>query len=406
MSIRVVEGCSSNDVRRRILLKDLAFTEIETLGIAQEGVDQQIEDIVAPLPQEKIFRIGQQKRIQGKPISLSSRTTDRTCFNCGRTGHYAVSAACPARGKQCRNCKSYGHFEKLCRKAKRLMEKDSGKQVRTVDEMPQAEVPTLIEKHNDETKVYYAFYSGNESNVIKCILGGVHIEMFVDSGADANLISGKMWSKLKDDKTEASVACLVTKQQNNGVLKVGLNISTVEANPFSIIKGVKAHIRIDPTAVPLFQPMRRVPIPLEEAVGRKLDDMLRGDIIELARQTECLDLRRVNEAVLREHHPMPFIDDYLAKIGRGCVWSKLDIKEAFLQVELDEASRDATTFITSRGLYRFKRLSFGLVTAPELFQKSMDEILVGCEGTFWYIDDVIVEGKTLEEHDKRLDKVL
>lgn len=94
----------------------------------------------------------------------------------------------------------------------------------------------------------------------------------------------------------------------------------------------------------------------------------------------CLDLRRVNEAVLRERFPMPIVDELLARIGKGTVRSRLDIREAFLQTELATESRDITTFITSRGLFRFKRLPFGLVSAPEIFQKVMDEILAGCEG--------------------------
>lgn len=91
----------------------------------------------------------------------------------------------------------------------------------------------------------------------------------------------------------------------------------------------------------------------------------------------CLNLRRVNEAVLRERYPMPVVDELLARIGKG---SKLDIRDAFLQTELAPESRDITTFITSRGLFRFKRLPFGLVSAPEIFQKVMEEILAGCEG--------------------------
>lgn len=102
---------------------------------------------------------------------------------------------------------------------------------------------------------------------------------------------------------------------------------------------------------------------------------------------------------------MPIVDDYFMRLGKGVIWSKLDIKEAFLQIELDEESRDATTFITNRGLFRFTRLPFGLVTAPELFQKAMDEILLGCDGTYWYLDDVIIEGKNIKEHDERLEKV-
>lgn len=190
------------------------------------------------------------------------------------------------------------------------------------------------------------------------------------------------------------------------------------------MNGIKAKIQLDPKVVPVYQPMRRIPVPLEDAVDKKLDELLKRDIIEVktgpttwvsplvivgksnGEPRLCLDLRRVNEAVLKEHHPMPSVDDYMAKLGRGRMWSKLDIKEAFLQMELDEDSRDATTFITRRGLYRFKRLPFGLVTAPELFQKAMDETLSGCEGTVWYLDDVLVEGRDLKEHDERLTQVM
>lgn len=62
-------------------------------------------------------------------------------------------------------------------------------------------------------------------------------------------------------------------------------------------------------------------------------------------------------------------------------------------------------FLTARGMFRFKRMPFGLVSAPEVFQKTMDAILAGCEGTWWYIDDVYIEGKDKKEHDERVAKV-
>lgn len=119
----------------------------------------------------------------------------------------------------------------------------------------------------------------------------------------------------------------------------------------------------------------------------------------------CLDLRRVNEAVMRERHPMPVVDELLARIGKGAIRSRLDIRDAFLQTELAPESRDVTTFITSRGLFRFKRLPFGLVSAPEIFQKVMEEILAGCEGTVCYLDDIYVEGDDWEQHNTRLNEV-
>ncbi|XP_053691662.1 uncharacterized protein K02A2.6-like [Sabethes cyaneus] len=466
----VVEGCNSNEVRRRILLKDLSFSEIEALGIVHEGVDQQIDEIGVDQRPEKIFKIEQQGSSKKKFVATTGKPTERSCFNCGRLGHIAVSLICPARGKQCRNCKSYGHFERLCRKAKRPQDRKTDKFVRVVDGNLNPPDVSKENVDNSETKVYYAFYSGNESNIITCEVGGVSLDMLIDSGSDANLVSGETWRKLKGKQVdvcsstkgssrilraygspepltilgsfiayisandqrirakffvvEGGQRCLLGDEtaKQLGVLKVGLNINNIEVCPFSKMNGVSATIRIDTQAIPVYQPMRRIPVPLEEAVDRKLDEMLKRDIIEVktglttwvsplvvvgksnGEPRLCLDLRRVNEAVLREHHPMPSVDDYLAKLGRGRLWSKLDIKEAFLQIELAEDSRDATTFMTRRGLYRFKRLPFGLVTAPELFQKAMDETLSGCEGVFWYLDDVLVEGSDLKEHDERLEK--
>ncbi|XP_055543389.1 uncharacterized protein K02A2.6-like [Wyeomyia smithii] len=195
-----------------------------------------------------------------------------------------------------------------------------------------------------------------------------------------------------------------------------------EDAPFSKITNKIIRISMDPTVTPVFQPLRRIPMPLEGAVNEKLDELLRKDIIEpkegpatwvpplvVANTTNgsirlCVDLRRV-QTVIRERHPMPIIDDVLAKIGKGKVWSILDVKDAYFLLELEEESRDIVTFITHSGLYRFKRLPFGLVSAPETFQRTMDEILANCEGTYWYLDDVGVEGSTVEEHDWRLNKV-
>lgn len=216
-----------------------------------------------------------------------------------------------------------------------------------------------------------------------------------------------------------------TTAKHLGVLKIGLDVNQVDDQPvpFAKISGIQAHIRTDPHIKPVFQPLRRVPIPLEDNVNKKLEQLLARDIIEVKNgpttwvsplvivgkssgETRiCLDLRRVNEAVIRERFPMPVVDEYLAHLGKGKIWSKLDIREAFHQVELAPDSRDVTTFITSRGLFRFKRLPFGLVTAPEIFQRVMEELLVDCEGTYWYLDDIIVEGVTKEAHDRNLKKV-
>ena len=116
----------------------------------------------------------------------------------------------------------------------------------------------------------------------------------------------------------------------------------------------------------------------------------------------CVDLKHLNEAVLREVHPLPKVDETLAQLSDATFFSTLDANSGFWQIPLSEESRPLTTFITPFGRYWFNKLPFGISSAPELFQNCMNTILKGLEGVLCQMDDVIVFGRTTEEHDKRL----
>lgn len=66
----------------------------------------------------------------------------------------------------------------------------------------------------------------------------------------------------------------------------------------------------------------------------------------------CVDMRRENEAIMRENHPLPSMDKLLPKIRDAKYFTKLNIKDAFHQIELHPNSRNITTFISSKGLFR------------------------------------------------------
>ena len=94
----------------------------------------------------------------------------------------------------------------------------------------------------------------------------------------------------------------------------------------------------------------------------------------------CVDLKPLNESVLREVHPLPKVDETLAQLTGAKVFSKLDANSGFWQIPLAEKSRLLTTFITPKGRYCFNKLPFGISSAPEDFQKRMSRILSGLEG--------------------------
>ena len=139
---------------------------------------------------------------------------------------------------------------------------------------------------------------------------------------------------------------------------------------------------------PVAQPVRRLPFGLRAVRGKvdkKLDELLAEDIIEEVPNGPthwisplvvvpkpdgdvrlCIDMRRANEAIERERHHIPTIEEVLYELNWTTVYSKLDLKWGFNQVELEESSRKITTFVSHRGLFRCKRLMFGITSAPEI----------------------------------------
>ena len=103
---------------------------------------------------------------------------------------------------------------------------------------------------------------------------------------------------------------------------------------------------------------------------------------------------------------LPSIDDVLSQLSGVNFFLKLDENSGFYQIELKAESALPTTFITPFGRFCYNRLLLGITSAPEYFQKSMQSVLAGVEGTVNMIDDTLVYGKDPTEHDEHLREVL
>ena len=113
----------------------------------------------------------------------------------------------------------------------------------------------------------------------------------------------------------------------------------------------------------------------------------------------CVDMRCANEAIQREKIPIPTVDEVLEELNGSTVFSKLDMNMGFHQIELEESSWDITTFSAGDSLFRNKRLSFGINSAPEQYQNIVRQTIAGCPGATNIADDIVVHGKTTEAHD-------
>lgn len=430
---RIAQGCSSEDLRTKLLQKDRSLEEIIALGTSLAESLQQSKKFGKPSvpirqehevnsvarPPRRIFQGNQRSGVRNiAPNGSQTSSNDRfICYGCGRRGHTQGSFECPAKQTKCASCGKMGHWAKRCYNrgggTKRRMNDQTSappvKRIRAVEEES--------EKRNTKDYVFYAM--GN--NVFSFKVGGVEIPMTIDSGADANIVTECAWKELKNaginvsfmstevDRSLLAYAskdpmkiigmfnaeieaaenkatatfyvvqdgqrCLLGDQtaKDLNVLKVGFGVGSIEAkeiNPFPKIRDVVVEIPIDPKIQPVQQPYRRPPIALEDKIEEKLRSLLERDIIEPAPGPSpwvspvvpvvkdsgeirlCIDMRRANQAVLRETHPLPLVDELLSSVNGAVKFSKIDIKDAYHQVEISERSRPVTTFITKHGLFR------------------------------------------------------
>lgn len=115
----------------------------------------------------------------------------------------------------------------------------------------------------------------------------------------------------------------------------------------------------------------------------------------------CLDARRLNAVTIKDAYPLPNIEGIFARLPKANIISKLDLKDAFWQISLDEKSRPLTAFtVPGRPLYQFVVMPFGLCNAPQTMCRLMDEIippdLRHC--VFGYLDDLVIVSEDFPSH--------
>ena len=190
-------------------------------------------------------------------------------------------------------------------------------------------------------------------------------------------------------------------------------------------KGFMHAPKVDDSIPPVAQRLRRLPLSVRDNVKQELLSLEEKGIIErvdaskwvsnpvIVRKADsslriCVDLKNVNKAIVPDKYPLPTTTELTAKLHGSKVFSKIDLKMSYLQIELAPESRDLTTIITHEGLFRYKRVCFGLSSAPSAFHKMLASVLAGLEGdgVIHYIDDILISSETEMENKKIVSEVL
>nr|XP_037275468.1 uncharacterized protein LOC119168167 [Rhipicephalus microplus] len=343
------------------------------------------------------------------------------CGFCGHAPH--PRSECPARWATCNQCRKKGHFMAICRSnnTRRL----SQIQLCAVDASQTERRHVVV--HVNGRPLQFKVDTGADVSVVPPSFAGCPVdldkpdhEQLMGPGRCRLRLLGTFpatlsWRGRSVCKTLYVVADIdfpllgYSAVVDLGVVQFVDTVEDAEAPnrpptsdkaAASLFSGLgempeEYHIRIKPGAIPFSLSVpRRILIPLEGVVKKHLYAMERDGVI-----------RRVTV-------PTPWCAGivlwtrYFGRLGNAAVFSKLDAKSGFHQVRLSESRQELTTFITPFGRYCYRRLPFGITSAPEVFQRRMSRILEGLEGCVNVVDDILVFGRSRSEHDSRLQAVL
>ena len=183
-------------------------------------------------------------------------------------------------------------------------------------------------------------------------------------------------------------------------------------------KLLQHHIRTIEGATPIASRPYRVDYKSRKVIEDQVADMLDKDVIQpsvspwsapvvLVPKPDgslrfCIDFRRLNSVTILDQFPLPDIRQSLEIFGtmKAKWFSSLDLQSAYWQVSMCPKSAEKTAFITTDGLWQFKKMPFGLSGAPMTFSRLMAEVL---KGLLWktclvYLDDILIFTDTFERH--------
>ena len=444
---QLVAGLKSPEVRRE-LLKESRLTLADAITKAVALETSYAESKLYDPPAEPANQFSSVAAVSAtRQQRRQPRTVSGSCKYCGRT-HAKGKSFCPAANIRCRSCSKVGHFAAVCQSQR------SGLDANAVDEEP---ADLADQAHLVYDTVYMAEQTGSHRQFLASLLvDGKECEGLLDTGASRTILTddivqptrssnrvlkaytgGEIATLGMADVTIASptrtmsCSCFVVPHGKHRILFGQDVISELEllvpahlVDTGNLVDTAPISISVDAEARPVAQPARRPPFSAKADIEHELHRLVKADIIEPVKEASgwvspivpvrksngtlrlCVDYRQLNKSIVRERRSLPTIDEITAELAGAEVFSVLDAESGFHQLLLDDQSRPLTTFTTHCGLYRFKRLPFGISCAPEIFQRVVTDLLSGLPGVVVYIDDVLVYGRNRAEHDARLASVL
>lgn len=398
-------------------------------------------------------------------FSHNSKFNNVSCYRCGQN-HLAPDCTLP-RHVKCHECGGFGHLQKVCKKKckTQLLEEvyrldemehshfrekfmvslyvenrrvtfevDCGAAVTLVSEKWLRKIfPRLAIQKTELRLRSYCKQNFAPLGFVKvkvrdtdCIR---ELNMYVVC-YDRSPLLGREWinqlrvlEKVRSSLREIENIKSLEIHDQNKLELLFKKYSDVLSEEFPSMSKVEARLKLKENAKPVFLKSRAVPFKLKEKVEAELESMVQSGILEKVESSRwatpivpvlkkngqiriCGDFSvTVNPLLIVDEHPIPTINELFASMSGGKIFSKIDLKQAYLQLPLVEQDKEILTLNTHKGLYRSNRLMYGIASAPAIWQRTIENILNGIPGVAVFLDDIRVTGKNVEEHIKRLELV-
>ena len=450
---QLVFKCKSIRVRKALLdMKDLTLEAAIEKARHVEAVERDLECFPENKPVQVAANSFSKRQKNDQASSKDAKyTRDVKCTRCCGP-HYATYRSCPAKNSICAKCSKKGHYARAClsKKSTSSTKSTSSKPATAAATEIELQETTVLAVNTPAAQHVSAIVQIGK-NVInltvdsgspKTIISSAVYEKFSEpkalqksdviiKDAQGNIIPCRGFFDeeiyFKDRSVLARIyvaefrMCLLglpeMKELNltlafspREVKICATSGESVGSKKMPLVKGFAHQIILKPGAKPVKSKLRPIPFSVREKVSEELRKWEEQDIIErvtdavdwvspivVASRKDgsirlCVDLRGLNSQIVTNKYPLPSLDELFVGLSGATHFTTLDLSNAYLHVPLTEDSKQYTNFITHDGIFRMKRLPFGLSSAASFFQEMMSKILHDVPRTKIILDDVLCYG--------------
>ena len=429
--------------------------------VGQKVTDGMISNEATEDPKETIHASRYKAEENVESLFTKNAVINRKCTRCGGQWH-KNRTQCPALNVNCNKCKLKGHFARMCR-----TNLSNDRVHHATGNHKDLDSEELI-FHGEQLHPSSSQLCTAAVRCLMKINGSA-VMMEKDSGASVSMISEKIWNNigrppLKNGKKKllaydrhemTQMGVLESLVETDDEKYIPLSIPVIKCNQefglagrdilpaesldalhsevsedqnkYKRLKGIigaKVEIRLKPGTAPIEQQARELPLALKIKVKQELDRMEDTGIIEKVSSSEwaspivisikpgrespriCGDYVLVNKCILNQTYLTPTIETAFSKMANKNFFGKIDLSDAYYQLQLSDASKDVTTINTPFGRYRFTRLPYGIKISPAAFQREMENIIKEDPNIIIYQDDILVGAETKEGLKLKMNEVM